>query len=103
MREHNRIANILQTMNPQWNDERTYLTARRITIAIWQHIIYNEFVPRTLGWNAVNLYGLNLLTEGYFEGKIQLVKLKFQKALCATIECKGLVFSCLCFSSSFFL
>ncbi|XP_065580760.1 uncharacterized protein LOC136040414 isoform X2 [Artemia franciscana] len=68
MREHNRIANILQTMNPQWNDERTYLTARRITIAIWQHIIYNEFVPRTLGWNAVNLYGLNLLTEGYFEG-----------------------------------
>lgn len=42
--------------------------SRRITNAVWQHISYNEFIPRLLGWNAVNLYGLNLLTEGYYDG-----------------------------------
>ncbi len=41
---------------------------RRITNAIFQHVTYNEFVPRILGWNAVNLYGLNLLNEGFFDG-----------------------------------
>lgn len=33
-----------------------------------QHITWNEFIPRVLGWNAVNLYELNLLPEGYYRG-----------------------------------
>lgn len=68
LREHNRIAGQLQGLNRQWDDERLFLTSRRILGAIWQHVIYNEYLPRVLGWNAVNLYGLNLLTEGYYEG-----------------------------------
>ena len=32
------------------------------------HITWNEFLPRVLGWNAVNLYELNLLSEGYYRG-----------------------------------
>lgn len=68
MREHNRIAGQLQALNRQWDDERLFLTSRRIVNALWQHVIYNEYLPRVLGWNAVNLYGLNLLTEGFYEG-----------------------------------
>ncbi len=30
------------------------------------HITWNEFLPRVLGWNAINLYELNLLPEGYY-------------------------------------
>jgi hypothetical protein len=68
VREHNRIAGQLQTFNRQWDDERLYMTSRKINGAIWQHVIYNEYLPRVLGWNAINLYGLNLLTEGFYEG-----------------------------------
>jgi hypothetical protein len=68
MREHNRVADRLGQLNPQWNDERIYHETRRIVSALMQHITWNEFIPRVLGWNAVNLYELNLLPEGYYRG-----------------------------------
>ena len=33
--------------------------------AINQHITYNEFLPRIIGWNYMNLYNLRVATEGY--------------------------------------
>lgn len=68
MREHNRIAGELKRLNKHWSDEQLFQNARRIVTAINQHVTYNEWLPRVLGWNAVNLYGLNLLPEGYYEG-----------------------------------
>ena len=68
MREHNRIVDKLAQLNPQWSDEKIYQEGRRIVSAIQSHINWNEFVPRVLGWNAVNLYELNLLPEGYYQG-----------------------------------
>ena len=35
--------------------------------AIQQHITWNEFLPRVLGWNAINLYELGLQSDGYYE------------------------------------
>lgn len=70
MREHNRLADGLRELNPRWEDERLYQTARRIEVAEYQHIVYNEFLPRILGNTAMNLYGLSLESPNqYFKGK----------------------------------
>ncbi|KAK7069012.1 hypothetical protein SK128_018576, partial [Halocaridina rubra] len=66
MREHNRIADELRRINPHWDNDRLYHEARRITVAEWQHVVYNEFLPRVLGWNAMQLYSLRVQAEGYY-------------------------------------
>lgn len=48
VREHNRVAGKLSTLNPTWNDESVFQEARRIVIAEIQHITYNEFIPALL-------------------------------------------------------
>ena len=65
MREHNRVAGQLQTLNSHWADERIYLEARRIVSAEFQHIVYNEFLPVLLGDNYVRSFGLLPLTSGF--------------------------------------
>ncbi|CAG9827645.1 unnamed protein product [Diabrotica balteata] len=53
MREHNRIANELLKLNPTWDDERIFQTARAINIAQWQHITYYELLPLYAGYEAL--------------------------------------------------
>ncbi|XP_021931926.1 peroxidasin homolog [Zootermopsis nevadensis] len=68
MREHNHLVDGLHVVNPHWDDERLYQHGRRILTAVAQHITYNEFLPRILGWNAINLYELKLRPQGYYKG-----------------------------------
>ena len=49
VREHNRIAAQLALTNPAWNDTMLYFETRRIVIAIYQHIVYSEWVPAIIG------------------------------------------------------
>lgn len=56
VRNHNRIASLLQQEHPDWTDEQLYQEARKLNIAEYQSIIYNEYLPDLLGPNALPKY-----------------------------------------------
>ncbi len=53
---HNRIAAALQRENPSWTDEKLFQEARKLNIAEYQSIVYNEWIPAVLGSNALSPY-----------------------------------------------
>lgn len=55
LRAHNRHARELSTVNPGWKDEQLYNEARRLNIAIHQHIAFNEYIPLLLGKVNINI------------------------------------------------
>ena len=63
-REHNRVASSLASLNPTWNDETLYQVARKIVIAEFQHIVYNEFLPLVTGDKSL----APLSTTTYYTG-----------------------------------
>lgn len=48
-REHNRLARKLAMINPCWDDQQLFETARQINIAQWQYILYYELMSDILG------------------------------------------------------
>ncbi|XP_042871401.1 peroxidase-like [Penaeus japonicus] len=65
MRQHNRIAGGLKSLNPGWNDEVLYQESRRIVAAQMQHITYNEYLPIVLGREFMEVFGLVPKETGY--------------------------------------
>ena len=65
LREHNRVARKLGKVNPQWNDETLFQETRRVVVAEWQHIVYNEWLPIILGQKNMKKFGLYPLTKGF--------------------------------------
>src|SRR5439155_5202581 len=57
VRNHNRLASLLQGEHPDWSDEQLYQEARKLNVAEEQMITYNEWIPAVLGPNALPAYG----------------------------------------------
>jgi len=58
VREHNRLCDEEKIKHPGWNDERLYQAARKKNIAIYQKIVFDEWLP-SLGINLPEYNGYN--------------------------------------------
>jgi peroxidase len=56
VREHNHHVDRLAEQFPEWTQEQLFQTARAITEAEWQHVVYDEYLPKLLGENALADY-----------------------------------------------
>ena len=65
VREHNRLASLLETVNPHWDEETLYQEARKMVGAEIQHITYNEFIPAILGEVLTETFQLKSKGNGY--------------------------------------
>lgn len=64
-REHNRIADILASLNPRWSDDVIFAETQRVVIAELQHIIYKEWVPEAVGSETMDRFSLHVHEDGY--------------------------------------
>ena len=74
MREHNKIAKLLQINNPSWTSQKVFDEARRFVGAELQHIVYGEFLPKILHNEFMNVFDLNPKSSGTFGGYNKYVK-----------------------------
>ena len=54
LREHNRIASVLEAQHDDWDDDRVFETARNILIPIFIKIVADPAVAWTANWNRPN-------------------------------------------------
>lgn len=66
LRHHNRLADELKQLNPNWDDEKLFQEARRIVIAQIQMITFNEFLPVVLGGRTLTKFNLKIQPNGLY-------------------------------------
>jgi peroxidase len=82
LRNHNMIATALHQQNPSMTDEQLYQEARKINIAEYQAIIYNEWIPDVLGQNALKPYsGYNPSVNPGIANEFSTVAFRFGHSL----------------------
>jgi hypothetical protein len=56
LRAHNQLATDLLLLNPEWKDSELYQEARKITIAVFQRIVYEGWLPTLFGIEGYKKY-----------------------------------------------
>ncbi|ENN75712.1 hypothetical protein D910_05095 [Dendroctonus ponderosae] len=67
LREHNRIASVLASINPHWDDETIFQEARKINIGQHQQISYYEWLPIFIGLDNSLKNKILWRTQGYVD------------------------------------
>lgn len=67
LREHNRIARALAKINPRWNDEKLFQTARTIAIGMFQHICFTELIPVYIEESKLYIENIIFKNEGFID------------------------------------
>ncbi len=82
VRNHNNLASQLQKQHPDWTDEQLYQEARKLNIAQYQQIVYNEYLPALLGPNALPAYrGYNAKVNPTIANEFSTVAFRFGHSL----------------------
>ena len=82
VRNHNFIAKELAAEHPAWTDQQLYDEARKLNIADYQSIIYNEWIPAVLGPNALPAYkGYNSRVNPSIANEFSTVAFRFGHSL----------------------
>ncbi|KAF1752111.1 hypothetical protein GCK72_018665 [Caenorhabditis remanei] len=68
IKEHNRLANQVKSARPRMSDEQIFQLVRKIMIGMWQHIVYNEYIPKYLPQRTIRNFGLRPLRNGVHRG-----------------------------------
>lgn len=67
LREHNRIATKLTKINPHWNDEKVFQTARIIITGAFQHICFAELMPVFVGKSVLYQHKILYKNKGFVD------------------------------------
>ncbi len=79
---HNHIATELHKEHPHWDDEELFQVARKINIAQFQSIVYNEWIPDVLGRHALAPYkGYNPNVNATIATEFSTVAFRFGHSL----------------------
>jgi hypothetical protein len=70
LRNHNYHAQQFASCNPSWTDRQLFTAARRLNIAEWQSVVYEDFLPALLGPNALPPPVYNVNTDSRIYGEI---------------------------------
>jgi peroxidase len=65
LRYHNQIARKLYRQHPDWSSDAVFEQTRRIVIAVYNNIIYNEYLPSLLGSKMTKKFNLEPQSYGY--------------------------------------
>ena len=82
VRNHNQIAAQLAKSHPLWTDEQLYQEARKLNIAEYQSMVYNEWIPAVLGQKALTAYkGYDSSVDASIANEFSTVAFRFGHSL----------------------
>uniref|UniRef100_A0A8R1IA96 Peroxidase n=1 Tax=Caenorhabditis japonica TaxID=281687 RepID=A0A8R1IA96_CAEJA len=61
IKEHNRLADLVRSRRRRMSDEEIFQLVRKILIGMWQHIVYNEYLPKYLPQRSLRNFDLQPL------------------------------------------